>query len=158
MIARVLRFIRLPLLLITIYAVGRFMLGMKGVPYAPRGNAMFSILGATLISCFYFGALSRRVGRFSWPGTLLVGYSIGLFGQILIFTATWLSYAMNIEASYFRHWDALNVPEGTIVPMAQAMKARVGGLVVGPLLAVVAAVIGRAVSALAPESEGPGAL
>ena len=150
MIGRVLRFIRLPLLLLLIFAIARFSLGMSGTPYAPRGNAMFSIVGLTFISCFYFGALSRRVGGFSWPGTLLVGYSIGLFGQILIFLATWLSFAMNIETSYFRHWDALNVPEGTVVPMADAMKARLGGLVLGPVFAIVPAVIGRAVSALAP--------
>lgn len=155
MIGRVLRFVRLPLLLLSIWAVARFALGMSSVPYAPRGNAMFSIVGLTFISTFYFGALSRRVGGFSWAGTLLVGYTIGLFGQILIFLATWLSYAMNIETSYFRHWDALNVPEGTIVPMGQAMMARVGGLVVGPLFAVVPAVIGRALGALAPDPASP---
>ena len=151
MIGRVLRFIRLPLLLILIFAIARFALGARGFPYAPRGNAMFSIVGVTFISCFFFGALSRRIGGFSWPGTLLVGYLLGLWSQILIFTLTWLSYAMGIETSYFRHWDALNVPEGTIVPMGQAMGARAGGLLIGPILATVAAVIGRALSALAPE-------
>ncbi len=151
MIGRVLRFVRLPLLALVIFAVARFSLGAKGVPYAPRGNAMFSIVGLLLISSFYFGALSKRVGGFGWGGTALVGYSIGLFGQILIFTATWLSYAAGIETSYFRHWDALNVPEGTIVPMATALQARLGGLVVGPIIAIVPALLGRLVSALAPE-------
>src|SRR5689334_20991679 len=94
MVGRVLRFIRLPLLLVVIWTVARFTLGMKGVPYAPRGNAMFSIVGLTFISSFYFGALSRRVGGFGWGGTLLTGYFIGLAAQVLIFTATWLSYAM----------------------------------------------------------------
>ena len=120
MIGRVLRFVRLPLLLLLIYAVARFALGAKGFPYAPRGNAMFSIIGLSFVSAVYFGALSRRIGGFGWGGTALVGLSIGLWGQILIFTATWLSYAMGIETSYFRHWDALNVTEGTIVPMATA--------------------------------------
>jgi len=151
MIARVLRFVRLPLLLLLIYAVARFALGANGVPYAPRGNAMFSIVGLTFISCFYFGALSRRIGGFGWGGTALVGYSIGLWGQILIFLATWLSYAMGIETSYFRHWDALNVPEGTIVPMATALSTRAGGLLVGPVISIVPALIGRLASALAPE-------
>jgi len=151
MVGRVLQFIRLPLLVILIFAVARFLLGANGVPYAPRGNAMFSIVGLTFISSFYFGALSRRVGGFGWGGTLLTGYAIGLWGQILIFTATWLSYAMGIETSYFRHWDALNVPEGTVVPMATALGTRVGGLVVGPIVAIVPAVIGRLLAALAPE-------
>jgi hypothetical protein len=151
MIGRVLRFVRLPLLVLSIFAVARFALGASGVPYAPRGNAMFSIVGATFISSFYFGALSRRLGGFGWGGTALVGYSIGLYGQILIFVATWLSYAAGIETSYFRHWDALNVPEGTVVGMAAALQARAGGLAVGPVLAIVPGLIGRALGALVPE-------
>jgi hypothetical protein len=152
MVGRVLRFIRLPLLLLVIFAVARFSLGASGaVPYAPRGNAMFSLVPLTFVSSFYFGALSRKMGGFSWSGTLLVGYFIGLGAQTLIFLATWLSYAANIEGSYFRHWDALNVPPGTVVPMAEALVKRAGGLVVGPLIAIIPAAIGRALSGLAPE-------
>lgn len=151
MIGRALRFVRLPMLLLLIFAVGRFALGASGVPYAPRGNAMFSIVVLTFVSSFYFGALSRKLGGFGWGGTALVGYSIGLWGQILIFTATWLSYALGIEASYFRHWDALNVAEGTSVAMGDAMTARAGGLLVGPVIAIVPGLIGRALEALAPE-------
>lgn len=153
MLGRVLRFIRLPLLLLVIFAVARFMLGAKGVPYAPRGNAMFSIVGLTFVSTFYFGALSRRVGGFGWGGTALVGYSLGLFSQILIFVATWISYSAGIESSYFRHWDALNVPPGTIVPMEVAMRTRAGALVVAPLIAIVPALIGRLLSGLAPDPD-----
>lgn len=152
MIARVLRFVRLPLLLLVIFAVARFALGANGVPYAPRGNAMFSIVGLTFVSSFYFGALSRRLGGFGWAGTALVGYSIGLWAQILIFLGTWLSFVAGIETSYFRHWDALNVPEGTVVTMAAALSARAGGVLVGPVFAIVPALIGRVLSALAPEA------
>jgi hypothetical protein len=152
MVSKVLRFVRLPFLLLVIYTVARFALGANGVPYAPRGNAMFSILGASVISSFLFGAMSKRLG--GWGAAALTGLSIGLFGQILIFIATWLSFAMGIETSYFRHWDALNVPEGTIVPMGAAMMTRVQGLFISPIVSIVAALIGRACSALAPE---PGA-
>ncbi len=150
MVGRVLGFIRLPLVLLVIFAVARFSLGAAGVPYAPRGNAMFSIVGLSLISSFYFGALSRRIAGFGWGGTLLTGYSIGLFAQILIFAATWLSYAVNIETSYFRHWDALNVPAGTVVPMGTALATRVGGLVVAPIISMIPATIGRLLAGLAP--------
>ncbi len=153
MVGRVLRFVRLPLLLLLIFAVARFWLGASGFPYAPRGNAMFSIVGLALVSSFYFGALSRRVGGLGWGGTVLVGYSIGLWAQLLIFTATWLSFALDIQTSYFRHWDALNVAEGTVVPMAAALKTRLGGLVVGPISAIVPALIGRLLSLLAPEPQ-----
>ena len=152
MIGRVLRFVRLPLLLLLIYTVGRFTLDVQAVPYAPRGNAIFSVLGLAIISSFYFGALSKKVGGFGWGGTALVGYSIGLVAQVFIFLATWISFAAGIETSYFRHWDALNVPEGTVVPMATAMTSRAIGLVVGPILPVIASLIGRAIGgALAPD-------
>jgi len=154
MVSRVIRFVRLSFLLLIIFTIGRFAIGAGGVPYAPRGNAMFSILGATLISSFYYGAMSKRLGGFGWGGTVLCGYTIGMFGQILIFTATLLSYLMGIESSYFRHWDALNVPAGTIVPLGTAMMTRVGGLVVGPIVSIVPALVGRACAALAPESSG----
>jgi len=155
MIGRVLRFVRLPFLMLLIYTGARFWLGAKGFPYAPRGNAMFSIVGLTLISSIYWGALSRRVGGFGWGGTALVGFSLGLFSQILIFTATWISYAANIETSYFRHWDALNVPPDTVVSMGEALGKRAGALVIAPLFATVAAFIGRLLGGLAPEPTPP---
>jgi hypothetical protein len=153
MVARVIRFVRLPMLLLTIYAVGRFSLGVSGFPYAPRGNAIFSVLGLAIISSFYFGALAGRIGGFRWGGTALVGFSIGLFAQLLIFLATWISFAADLPASYFRHWDSLNAPEGTLVPFAAAMRSRAGGLVLGPVLPVVAALLGRLAGALAPKPE-----
>jgi hypothetical protein len=151
MIGRVFRLIRLPLLLLVIFAAARFMLGAKGVPYAPRGNAMFSVVGLTFVSCFYFGALSRRVAGLGWGGTALTGIFLGLFAQILIFTATWLSYTAGIETSYFRHWDALNVPEGTIVPMATALRTRAGAAMVFPFLSLIPTFIGRLFGGLAPD-------
>jgi hypothetical protein len=150
MLPRILRFIRLPLLLILIFTIARFILGWKGVPYAPRGNAMFSIVVLTFVSSFYWGALSGRVGGFSWLGAFLIGLAIGLFAQILIFSATALSYALDIKSSYFVHWDALNVPEGTVVPMGKALATRAGGLLFGSVFAGIIALIGRALGALAP--------
>lgn len=152
MFSQVVRFVRLPLLLLVIYATLRFLLGpVFGVPYAPRGNAMFSVLGLAIISGFYFGALSNRVGGFGWLGTVLVGFVIGEFAQVLIFLATLISYVAHLN-TYYIHWDALNVPEGTVVPMAQALTARAFGLLLGSLFPIIAALIGRALSKLAPTS------
>jgi hypothetical protein len=157
MFLRVLRFVRLPLVLLVIWTIARFSVGLAGVPYAPRGNAMFSIVGMTIICTLIYGALSKRVGNFTWLGTVLIGVVLGLFAQILIFTATLISYAANLN-TYFTHWDALNVPEGTVAPMAQAMAARAGGLLAGPITGTIVALIGRAVfGALAPRCEDAGA-
>ncbi len=154
MLSRVLRFVRLPLVLLVIWTALRFMLGpVFHVPYAPRGNAMASVLGLTIICGLIYGAMSARIGRLSWLGTILIGLVLGLFAQILIFTATLLSYVLHLN-TYFIHWDALNAPEGTLVPMAQGMTARAGGLIGGTILAIIVTLIGRAVfGALAPRSD-----
>jgi hypothetical protein len=153
MLSRVLRYVRLPLVLLVVWAALRFIIGLRGVPYAPRGNAMFSVLGLTIISCLYFGAMSRRVGGFNWLGTALVGAVLGLWAQILIFTATLISFAADLN-TYYVHWDALNIPEGTHVPMARGMTTRAVGLIAGTIVGIVMALIGRAVfSALAPKCD-----
>lgn len=158
MFLRVLRFVRLPLVLLVIWTVLRFLNGpVFNNPYAPRGNAMFSIASVTVISALIYGAMSKRVGNFSWVGTILIGVVLGLFAQILIFTATLVSYVADLD-TYFRHWDALNIPEGTTIPMATAMTSRAVGLVVGPIIAIVPALIGRAVfGSLAPHCDEAGA-
>ncbi|MFL6228815.1 MAG: hypothetical protein ACJ741_08550 [Pyrinomonadaceae bacterium] len=152
MFSRVLRFVRLPLVLLVVWAVLRFMLlPVFHVPYAPRGNAMLSVLGLTIISCLYFGAMSRRVGDLSWVGTILVGVILGFWAELIILILTLISFAAGVE-TYYIHWDALNIPEGTHATMAQAMATRAGGLIAGPILGTIMAVIGRAVfSALAPK-------
>jgi len=151
MFLRVLRFVRLPLVMLVIWTVLRFLLGpVFGVPYVPRGNAMFSIVVLTIISALYFGALSRHVGNFNWVGTILIGVVLGLFSQILIFAFTLISYAADIN-SYYTHWDALNVPEGTLAPMSQAMASRAGGLLFGAISGTIVTLIGRALlGGLAP--------
>jgi hypothetical protein len=149
MLSQVIRFVRLPLLLLVLFAIGRFTLGLAGVPYSPRGTAIFSIVSLSVISSIYFAALSGKVGGFGWGGAILVGVVIGFFAQALIFLATLITYLGGFQ-TYFNHWDALNVPEGTIAPMAQAMTARTGGLIFGPITTTVAAVIGRALGGLAP--------
>ena len=156
MLPRVLRFVRLPLVLLVIWTIARFSVGLAGTPYAPRGNAMFSIVGLTIICALIYGAMSHRVGNFTWVGTILIGVVIGLFSQILIFTATLISYAADLD-TYFRHWDALNIPEGTTMPMGKALATRAGGLIAGPVMGTIMALIGRAVfGKLAPRRDEAG--
>ena len=153
MFSRVLRFVRLPLVLLLLWVVLRFIIGLRGVPYAPRGNAMFSVAAVTIISCIIYGAMSYRVGRFSWLGTALVGAVIGLSAQLLIFLATLISLTADLN-TYFVHWDALNIPEGTRPATQQAMTSRAFGLLFGPLTGAIVALIGRAVfGKLAPRGD-----
>jgi hypothetical protein len=153
MISKVLSYVKLPIVMITIYAAMRFIIGVSGVPYAPRGNAMFSIIGVTYLSCIYFGAMSGKIGGFGWGGTALVGVSLGLYSQILIFLATVISYLGGFDTSYFIHWDALNVPEGTVVPMGTAIVTRIFGLITNTIICTVLVSIGRVLGALAPQPQ-----
>jgi hypothetical protein len=153
MLSRVLKFVRLPWLLLLLFATFRFLVGIRGVPYAPRGNAMFSVVVLTIVSGIYWGALSKRVGRFSWLGTVLVGLALGLFAQILVFGFTVISFAGHFSNSYYLNPDALNVPEGTVITWAHILGPRTGGLVVNCILAIVAASLGRVLSFLAPKAE-----
>jgi hypothetical protein len=170
MLQSVLRFVRMPLLLVTIWAAVRFILGVAGVPYAPRGNAMFSLYSVMMLSCLYFGALSKNLAGFKWGGTILTGVTIGVYSQILILLATVISYAGDFSTSYFVHWDALNVDPATLTPpvemadalvhpeqvamppMSQALVGRLLGIVINGVIAGVFAVLGRLLSGLAPKA------
>ncbi|KAA3659007.1 MAG: hypothetical protein DWQ10_09890, partial [Calditrichaeota bacterium] len=144
MIGSVINFVKLPWILILIWAVLRFSLGVFfGVPYAPRGNAMFSLVGLTIISSIYYGALSTKIGGFDWKGTLLVGVFIALAAQILIFLLSVISLAAGLETSYYIHWDAINVPEGQTITMGALVSLRFVGILVNCVLGAIAAAIGR---------------
>jgi len=156
MFGSVLRLVRLPLLLLLIWAVARFSLGLAGFPYAPRGNAMFSIVGLTFISCIYWGALSGRIAGLDWRGTVLVGIAIGLSGQVLIFLATLVSLIGGLN-TYFVHWDALNIPEGSPVEFGHTMISRALGLAFGGVLVpTIMALVGRALGGLIPRPASRG--
>jgi hypothetical protein len=139
------------MVLILLVAIIRLSLGPMGVQYGLRSNAASSVLMLNIISCVYFGALARKVGKFSFLQIILMGITLGLFTQIIIFSFTFISYVADIKDSYFANWDALNVKQGTIVPMATALKTRMGGLVVGPIFSTILALIGSLLSFLAPE-------
>lgn len=148
MFLKVLRFLQLPLLMILIFAIGRFWVGAAGVPYAPRGNAMFSIVGVTLVSCIYYGAMSKKVGGFNWLGTLLIGVVLMEWAQILIFSATVVSVQGNFTTSYFTHWDALNIKEGEVLAFGEIMKRRTGAFLFALIPATIAVSLGRLVFGL----------
>jgi hypothetical protein len=167
MLKSVFQFVRLPLLLVTIWTVIRFILGVAGVPYAPRGNAMFSVYSVMMLSCIYFGALSNKVGGFKWSGTILTGVTIGVYAQVLILLATLISYLGGLD-TYFIHWDSLNIkpanlsppvsiadalqhPEQVTTSFSQVLVVRLRGIFFNGIFSGIFAVIGRALSGLAPK-------
>ena len=142
------------MLMILIFAIGRFYLGASGQPYTPRNNAIFSTVMLTLATIIYWGALSKRVGKFGWKGTLAIGVALGLWNQILIFTFTAISYLAGIETDY-NNWDNLNIPEGETLAMGDALLRRLGGLLFGAISGIVFVSVGRLFSFLAPAPPRP---
>ena len=141
MLSSVLRFVRLPFALLTIWAIGRFTIGFFA-EFSPRTNATFSVVVMTLITCLYFGALSKPVGGFDWKGTVLVGAVIGVFAQLLIILFTVVSLAGGFN-TYFVHWDALNVSPDTPITWSTVVFARGTGIVINTILAALEACVGR---------------
>lgn len=140
------RRVRFAILFLILFAIGRFILGARGVPYA-TGTHIFSLVTFAYFASLFFGAFSRPLWGFGLKQALLLGAAIGLSGQILIFFSTLFSYLAATE-TYFNNPAALNVEAA--IPLAQAMVARLVGLVINTILCSVAALIGWSLGKLIP--------
>ena len=142
-----LRLARPYLVLLAVFAAGRWLQGVFKVPYE-KGHHVFSILILTLMAAAFYGAFCRR-----WRGHRILqavglACTIGLISQLVILAATVLSYALGME-TYFNHPRALNAE--TALPFGQAMTRRLGGLVVNTLTTGLSGAIGWVLGALLPE-------
>ena len=147
------RRVQFVIVFLVLFAIGRFVLGATGVPYA-QGTHVFSIVTFSLFASLLYGAFSRPLWGFRLTQAMMLGVAIALSGQILIFLATLGSSLAGAE-TYFNNPIALlgqgaggNV-EGA-VPLGQAMVARLIGLVVNPILNSIAALIGWSLGKLIP--------
>ncbi|NUO81001.1 hypothetical protein HUU05_13055 [candidate division KSB1 bacterium] len=151
MLSSVLRYLRLPFVMLTIWALGRFVIGFFA-EFSPRTNATFSVVVMTLITSLYFGAMSKSIGGLDWKGTALAGASIGVVAQLLIIFFTVVSLAAGLN-TYYVHWDALNVPPETPITWGTVVFARSTGIVVNTIMAALEACLGRLLFAgLAPKA------
>ena len=137
----VLRFVRLPFAMLTIFAVIRFSFSFFNIAYGNRSNSI-SLVVLAVVSGIYYGAISKKVGGFNWTGTILIGLSIGLFGQILIFSATLISFLGHLD-THFVNGDALIGKPGAVLTMAEGMIPRSVALITGPIVGMIASSFGR---------------
>jgi hypothetical protein len=147
--AEYLRVGRLYLLLLALFTVGRWLQGVLGTPYE-RGHQVFSIVILTIITSVYYGAFCRRWRGYRLAQAALLGLFFGLASQVVIFTATVLSYALGIE-TYFRYPRALNVDAP--VGLGDAVRIRLGGLVANSVFTAIAGALGWALGGLLPEDK-----
>lgn len=147
--AEYLRVFRLYWLLLTIFTVGRWIQGVAGTPYE-KGHQVFSIVTLTILSSVYYGAFCRRWRGFRLSQAAVMGLLLGLTSQVVIFSATVLSYALDIQ-TYFRYPRALNVDAP--IGLGAAVLVRTGGLVANSVTASIAGALGWAMGGLLPEDK-----
>lgn len=151
MMNSVMAFVRLPHVLILVWAVLRLVVSQfGGMDYAPRGSGFFSLVWLTAISCLFWGAMSVSVAKFDWKGTLLSGAMIALWAQVLILVFTVISFAAGWSNSFYIHPDALNLQSGEAVTWGVILGSRIFGLIINVIIGAVVAAIGRLLAKFAP--------
>jgi hypothetical protein len=143
-----LRIARLYLVLLAIFAVARFAQGAMGVEYV-KAHHVFSIFILTLTASAFYAAFCRRWRGFRLLQAMALGAMFGFIAQVVIFSATVLSYALGID-TFFNNPTALNQTSTAAVPLARAIGIRAPALVVFPILNAIAAAIGWALGGLLP--------
>lgn len=149
--------IRLHLVMVAVFAAGRWAQGLGGLPYE-RGHHVFSLVAMTFLSTAITAAFCRRWRGYGLGRALALGVAMGFVTQLVIFLSTVASYALGLQ-TYFNHPRALNVEAA--IPLGQAITIRAGGIVFGSLAQVVTAGIGWLLGGLLPrpdEAASPAAL
>jgi len=142
------RFARLPILLLFIFLVLRLIMGATDVSYE-SGTWYFSMVTLTAYAAFFFGAFSRRLRGYKWTQAAMLGFTIALGAQIMIFLATVLSYLVGTD-TYFNHPIALN--QETAVGLGTAVVSRISSLVIKCVGAAIVGLLGWLAGKMVPEA------
>lgn len=143
-----LRLARLFWLLLAIFTIGR--LAMSRLPYA-NFHHVFSLVTLTAFATIFYGAFTRRWRDYRVLQALVLGALLGFSAQVVVFTATLVSYLAGVD-TYFTNPRAilgLNAPPGP-VPFAQAMGARAGGVVFNTIASAIMGALGWVMGGLLP--------
>ena len=149
-----LRLARLFWLLLAIFTIGR--LAMSHLPYA-NFHHVFSLVTLTAFATIFYGAFTRRWKDYRVLQAMTLGAILGFSAQVVIFTATLVSYLAGVD-TYFTNPRALlglNAPPEP-VPFAQAMLARTGGLIGNTITASIVAALGWVMGGLLPSDKPKG--
>jgi hypothetical protein len=143
-----LRLARPYLVLLLLFAVGRWMMGVFAVPYT-RGHHVFSLVTLTVLGCLFYAAFARRWLGYPILRAMGLGMTLGFSAQVVIFLLTAVSYLLGMH-TYFNHPTALNA-EGPVA-FGPAMGGRLGGLVANTLFAGIAAALGWVFGGVLPDA------
>ena len=142
-----LRVARFYFVLLALFTIGRWLQSLFHQDYH-QGHQVFSIVTLTFLSSAYFAAFCRKWRGYTLLQAVMLGMTLGLAAQLVIFSSTAISYALGLH-TFFNHARALNVE--TDLPMSEALLRRTGGLVAGPISNGVAAFLGWFMGGVLPE-------
>jgi len=114
------KLLRFYLVLLAIFTVGRWGLSLAGADY-DKTHQVFSIVILTNISSLYYGLLVRSFVGGGVKRAIVLGASMAVASQVVIFASTALSYMLGMH-TFFNHPRALNAVEA--VPFGQAIVGR----------------------------------
>jgi hypothetical protein len=141
-----LKFIRLPVLLVVLFFLGKLAMGAAGASYE-AGNRVFSMVILQTHLALLWAAVGRRYKGYGVKDAVIVVIMITFVSQILIMAATAGSYLLGTD-THFNYPEALG--SETAVEFIPAMLSRVGGLVVNCIVSAILASIGWALGGLIP--------
>lgn len=137
------RILRLPLLLIAIFFVGKLVMSFAGVPYE-TGVRVFSMVTLQIYLAVIWGGIVRRYEGYGIGGAIGIGFLIALASQVLIVVGTAFSYAAG--DTHFNDPTALGT--GGPAGFGEAMANRAIGLVANSVFGGVAGLLGYGLDSL----------
>ena len=145
-----LRVARFYFVLLALFTVGRWAQSLGQVEYA-KGHHVFSIVTLTILASTYFAAFCRKWRGYTLLQAVMLGMTLGLAAQIVIFTSTVLSYALGMH-TFFNHPIAVAGPNASgDLSMNEALMRRAFGLIAGPISNGIAAFLGWLMGGVLPE-------
>ncbi len=90
---RHLSLLRLYFVLLAIFTIGRWAMGLNGVEYV-KGHHVFSLMILTLFSSLYYGAFARRHLGYRVTQAMVLAAIIAFSAQLVILLSTLLSFGI----------------------------------------------------------------
>lgn len=143
------------LVLLALVATGRWVLGVRGVPYE-NGHHVFSIVSLTMIGAILYGAFTRRWLDYPVTRAMGLGFTLGACAQAVILLLTVLSYVLDMD-TYYNHPRAVRgIMDSTArLPFLEALGTRALGGLVNAISTSIAAALGWFMGRALPEARLP---
>lgn len=139
-----LRLTRFYLVLLLLFAIGRWGLSLGGADYEAT-HQIFSIVILTNVATAFYGHIVRSFVGGGIKRALMIGALLGALSQVVIFASTAISYVAGME-TFWNHPRALNAE--TAVPFGEALVGRTITFGANVVTNVITAALGYGIASL----------